>query len=473
MKILFVAAEASPLVKIGGLADVIGSLPAVLAALGHEVRTVIPAYSSLAVRVSEEPAGLTTEVGLPGRIETVSLRSLALEGGRRFYLVRDSGLLCGSRVYTDNDIDRFFLFSRAVVDFLPALDFKPDIVHCHDWHTALVPMWLSQPGISMATVFTIHNLSYQGLTGWDYMVQAGIYRFWEELPPGAPWLPPCFMAQGILRADALTAVSHTYAREIITPALGEGLNELVRFRSDSLTGITNGLNPGDFDPATDRYLAANYGPSSIEGKSANKLALQQRLGLPVDSGVPLIGMVGRLDEQKGLDIVEKAVDLLAERDIQLVVVGHGRQRYESMVRDAASRYPSKIAAFTGYDEKLASLVYAGSDLFLMPSRFEPCGLGQMIAMRYGSVPVARLTGGLADTVSEVNTGLTDGRGFVFADYTAEAMLEALDRAVAAFRKPAWAGLVRRIMGIDFSWRNSDLEYEAVYRQALEARRARF
>jgi len=471
MKILFAAAEASPLVKVGGLADVIGSLPRALAGLGHEVRTVIPAYACLPHHNSQPQEPLPLTVCLPDRVESATVQSLVLNDGRRFYLVGDSGLLCGQEVYTDNDAERFFFFSRAVFDLLPRLDWRPEIVHCHDWHTALLPMWLRHSDRPYASVFTIHNLAYQGAVDRDFLASTGLSRYWENLPAGTPDIPSNFMAQGILCADAVTTVSETYAREITTPELSIGLDAILRYRQNDLAGIINGINPDEFNPTSDHYLATKYDKTRPEGKRANKLALQRRLNLPESIESPLIGMVSRLDEQKGFDILEPALDRLAHRDTQFTVLGRGHERYEIMMKDAAARHPDKIAATIDFAEDLAQLIYAGSDIFLMPSKFEPCGLGQMIAMRYGAVPVVRRTGGLADTVPDVNADLSEGHGFVFDEYHADAMLAALDRALTAYqRKDAWNSLVRRIMSVDFSWRNSAMKYETVYKKALEARR---
>ncbi|MEW6142395.1 MAG: glycogen synthase [Chloroflexota bacterium] len=471
MRILFASAEASPLVKVGGLADVIGSLPRALTDLGHEVRTVIPAYSFLSLLDNQPQDSAPFAVHLPTRSERASVQSLTLDRGRYFYLIRDSGLLCGPQVYTDNDLERFLFFNRAVFDLLPQLNWQPEIVHCHDWHTALVPMWLKHSDLPYASVFTIHNLAYQGTASWDFLTSSGLSRFWENLPPEILNVPSNFMAQGILCADAITTVSETYAREITTPEFGDGLDAVLRYRQNDLSGIINGIDPDEFNPAVDCRLAVKYDKANLEGKHANKLALQRRFRMTENADIPLIGMVSRLDEQKGFDIIEPALDQLSQREVQFIILGRGQERYETVMREAAASHPDKMAAVIDFVGDLASLIYAGSDVFLMPSRFEPCGLGQMIAMRYGAVPVVRRTGGLADTVPEVNPNLSEGRGFVFNEYHTDAMLAALDRALTAYyHRDAWDSLVRRIMSTDFSWRASVMKYEAVYKKALEARR---
>lgn len=471
MRILFAAVEASPLIKVGGLADVIGSLPRALTDLGHEVRTIIPAYSCLPAHSLKSQNTLSLTLRLTDRTESVNIQQFVLDSGRYFYLVRDSGLLCSPQVYTGNDLDRFLIFSRAVFDLLPHLDWQPEIVHCHDWHTALVPMWLKHSELPQASVFTIHNLAYQGNASRDYITGTGLDRFWSSLPAGIPDLPFSFIAQGILHADIVTTVSETYAREILTPEFGAGLDALLRYRRNALIGIVNGIDTDGFDPATDRYLAVRYDKSTPEGKSANKLVLQRRLNLPENIEVPVIGMVSRLDGQKGFDILIPALDRLCRKNIQLVVLGHGQESIETALKEAATGHPDKVAVCFGFAEDLAPLIYAGSDIFLMPSKFEPCGLGQMIAMRYGTVPVVRRTGGLADTVSDTSTDLSEGHGFVFDDYHPDAMLAAIDRALNAYQsRTAWTGLVRRIMSADFSWRSSAMKYEIAYKKALEVKR---
>ncbi|MCX8126026.1 MAG: glycogen synthase GlgA [Dehalococcoidia bacterium] len=470
MRVLFVAAEASPLVKVGGLADVVGSLPRALNDLGHEVRILIPAYSCLSINSHRTQDILSLTLHLPGGASSLTLQQLVLGADHHFYLIRDSGFLSGPHVYTDNDLGRFLFFSRAVFELLPRLDWQPEIVHCHDWHTALIPMWLKHSDSPYASVFTIHNLAYQGTASWDFLTVNRLEHFWKDLPPGLSYLPTNFLAQGILCGDMVTTVSRTYAREIVTPALGMGLDGILRYRQDDLIGIVNGIDPDEFDPATDHHLAFRYDRDRLEGKLKNKLALQRRSNLPQDIEVPVVGMVSRLDEQKGFDILVPALGRLANRNVQFVLLGQGRGWYEAALKEAAARHPDRIAVYIGFAEDLAPLIYAGSDIFLMPSRFEPCGLSQMIAMRYGAVPVVRRTGGLADTVPDVNVDFTEGHGFVFDDYHPDALIAAIDRALTAYQnRGVWNGLVKRIMGLDFSWRVPAREYEMVYKKAMEAR----
>jgi starch synthase len=332
-------------------------------------------------------------------------------------------------------------------------------------------MWLKKAGYSSTSVFTIHNLTYQGFFDENYMDRHNLRKDWSYIPPDAPSPPLSFMAQGILWADLVTTVSETYAREITTPEYGTGLDSLLRYRQRSLAGIVNGLDCDYWDPREDEYLPVNYSSSNIKKRSLNKVALQKVAGLPVDGDIPLIGMVQRLDEQKGLDILGQAVEtILRETGAQLVILGTGRDNYEDLFRQVAIRFPQQVAAFIAFEEPLAHLIYAGCDMYLMPSRFEPCGLGQLIAMRYGALPVVRHTGGLVDTVPKFSSDLTKGNGFVFHDYSPEALLSVVKEAAAAFKnKEQWYMAMRRVSSQDFSWKSSAMKYEELYRNILKSR----
>lgn len=469
MKILFVAAEMSPLVKVGGLADVTGALPSALIERGHDVRVMIPQYGSIDLsRRSVTRVKDCFDVPAMGRNETASLNLTTIKNKTLVYMVENRNYFGGDQVYGKNDLERFLFFSRAVFEILPQLDWQPEIVHCHDWHTALAVMWLKKRSNAPKVIFTIHNLAYQGAFDEAFLVKSQLKRHWMDYPSGAP-APPCnFLSQGILWADLVTTVSETYAREILTPQYGECLDHLLRYRQKDLAGIVNGIDYEEYNPATDPYIQANYDSTSIEARTINKLALQKRANLPQDVNIPLLGMVQRLDEQKGFDILGETADrLLTETRAQLVILGKGREHYESMLQRIAARYPGKLALFIAFDNPLAHLIYAGCDLFLMPSRFEPCGLGQLIAMRYGALPLVRHTGGLVDTVNELAADMEKGNGFVFKEYTPEALIGAVKRGVAAFdNREAWQRAVQRVMKLDFSWRASAQKYEAVYRNIL-------
>ncbi len=469
MKVLFVAAEFSPFVKVGGLADVVGSLPKALNRLGHDVRVMIPKYGA----IEPAPGGSSVfgglEVKIAETVKQVSVEMATLEEELKVYLIDSEDFRRAKEPYGEGELLRFLLFCRAVVEALPRMEWQPEIVHCHDWHTALVPLWLKAAGARYVSFFSIHNLAYQGAFDASFLIGYGLEKLWHSPSLDDPKPPLNFMGQGILWADVVTTVSENYAREILTPEYGQGLDDLLRYRQNRLFGIVNGLDYEVYNPLTDPFLANNYEHSTLERRLANKLALQKRVGLPQDSEMPLIGMVSRLDEQKGLDIVVESFATLFQRTgVQMVILGKGKERYHSLLRQAAASYPQWLAAVVAFDEPLARLIYGGCDMFLMPSRFEPCGLGQLIAMRYGAVPVVRHTGGLAETVENLADDLSVGTGFVFYEYSAKALLEVIGTAVNAYKnKQAWRKVMSRAMSQDFSWQTSARKYESLYRRALE------
>jgi starch synthase len=471
MRILFAASEAFPLAKIGGLADVTSSLALALQELGHEPVLILPRYGSIQAPL-EDAHGNSVVVDFMGRQEHVALKTTSLKGRVPVYLLENDRYLGAGEIYDGHELERFLFFSRAIPDIISKLDLRPDIVHCHDWHTALVLLWLKHAGLRVPGVFTIHNLAYQGAFDQQFLLRSDLSALWQAyLPAGSPRPGPKFMSQGILLADTVTTVSPTYASEILTQQYGEGLEELLGYRRDDLCGIVNGIDYDEYNPATDAHLPRNYDSTMLAGKSDNKLALQEMSGLPQDPAVALFGMVSRLEEQKGIDLLLQSIDsFIAETRSQLVILGRGRQHYHKMLAEAALKHPRRLAAFITYDEGLARLIYAGSDMFLMPSRFEPCGLGQLMAMRYGTVPVVRRTGGLADTVQDVAE--QTGNGFVFQNYTAAEMIEAIKRAEASFQhRTAWQKLIRRNMELDFSWAASACRYEQVYRRVCTKRQS--
>jgi starch synthase len=471
MRILLLASEVAPFSKTGGLGDVAGALPAALAARGHAVRVVTPRYGSIdpashhlerlpqSVHARGEGAGLW-------RARLGGAEVLFLEHER--YFGRHRGLYQEhGRDHVDN-AQRFAFLCRAALDLPRALGFAPDLVHLHDWQTALAAWMLrhehAQGGWAgkARSVYTIHNLAYQGLFPKELMPAVGLpwevfryeaMEFYDQLN---------FMKAGIVFADALTTVSPGYAREILTPEHGCSLDALLRHRADRLTGILNGIDDVVWDPARDRHLAANYDRADLKGKASCKQALQLELGLPVRKDVPVVAMVGRLAEQKGIDLVAAALHELLHLDLQLVLLGSGRRDYEDLFERAAREQPSRMAARIGFDEGLAHRIEAGADVFLMPSRFEPCGLNQMYSLRYGTVPVVRAVGGLADTVEDFD-GLRRGAGFTFREYHPSAMMTALRRALDVHRDArAWRGLQERGMALDHSWRRSAGEYERLF-----------
>ena len=477
MKIAFFVSEATPYAKTGGLADVAGALPHVLSRQGAEVKVFLPLYRDVrqkgipllkrADRLSFDEAG---------REETFALWE-SLEGGASVYFIDKPALfdrdgLYGTPAgdYPDNG-RRFAFFSRAALAALKALDFSPDILHVHDWQASIALAYLKfacadDPFFrSTRTLTTIHNLAYQGLFDKGLLAEIGLPESLFSIDELEFFGKVSFLKAGLLYATAVSTVSHRYSLEIQTPEFGCGLDGLLRRRSDVLAGILNGVDYAAWDPATDRCLPANYAPGSLQGKDACKKALLAEFTLPVDGPeMPLVGMVTRLVEQKGLDLVLASMGGLFAQGLRLVVLGAGDARIQQALEAARRRFPSFFGLRIGFDEPLARRIYAGSDMFLIPSRYEPCGLTQMYGLRYGTVPVVRATGGLDDTIREFDPAEGAGNGFKFADCTSGALLEAVKRAVRTYaRKEIWSLAVRNAMASDFSWERSAEEYGLLYR----------
>jgi starch synthase len=471
MEILFVASEVAPWSKTGGLGDVGAALPRALAARGHAVSIVTPRYGSIDPE-KEKLRPLHRAIRVRGEETTLWVKkdkaAIYFVEHERFFGSRRGLYGEGGHDYGDN-AERFAFLARAALAIPAALRLRPRIVHVNDWQTGLVPFLLrtelsADPAVSDAkTVFTIHNLAHQGVfpkavvpvlgLPWDVFRYEAM-EFFDQLS---------FMKAGLVFADALTAVSPTYAREILTPDGGASLDAVLRHRAKDLHGILNGIDAHEWDPARDPHLPAHFTAAKLTGKAANKAALQGELGLPVRADVPLIGMVGRLADQKGLDLVIAGLGPLLGLDLQIALLGSGQKDYEAIFSRVAEERPDRLAARVGFDEGLAHRIEAGADLFLMPSRFEPCGLNQMYSLRYGTVPVVRAVGGLEDTVADYD-GWNSGTGFKFRDYSPGALLHAVRRAVEIHRDArAWRGLVQRGMAEDNSWEKSAASYEALYR----------
>ncbi len=484
MKILFVAPEVAPFAKTGGLADVAGSLPRALRQLGHDVRLILPLYQS--VEESHYPlrkGRKSVEVVIDGELRKGLLRQSALDSvpvyfiDNRDYFHRPGLYGTAAGDYPDN-AQRFGFFCRAVLEFLRRLDFRPDVLHLNDWQTGLIPVLLrhelkNDPFFNaIGTVLTIHNLGYQGLFPPEILLSLRLDPSLFAIDGLEYYGKVSFLKGGLLFADALTTVSPTYCREIQTPELGLGFDGILRQRRDALHGILNGLDTKQWDPALSSALPANYDASDLKGKAADKKALQKELGLTVSPATPIVCMITRLDTQKGLDLVEEAWPGLLQRDLQFVLLGTGEQQHTAFFEQVKGRFPGRVSINLAFDDALAHRIYAGSDLFLMPSRYEPCGLGQLIALRFGTIPVARRTGGLADTVVDPADSPREANGFLFREATGADLLAALDRALALFPdKRAWRKLVRRGMTQDFSWGRSAQQYLEIYQQALEVRHA--
>ncbi len=472
LKILFISAEVEPFAKTGGLGDVGGSLPKALKAMGHDVRVVMPAYQSIEdgrfPNVTNLPLSLT--VPIDGSLIPAGVFEGRLPGSDvPIYFIAEWNLFKRPSIYGYwDDAYRFAFFSRAALELAKTLEWRPDVVHGHDWHTAPAITWLATAGRGdeffhpMPTVFTIHNLALQGNTNWHIFNYLGLqtHALTEE-----PFGEVNLMARGIFHATMVNTVSPTYALEIMTKEGGAGLDGLLRHRAYDVHGILNGIDYDTWDPEADPGLAAHFTADTLEKRAGNRRALQQRLGLPLLDDVPLVAMVSRLTWQKGLDLMGHVVHLLMNGfsgEAQFVVLGTGDGQYENMFATLAAYHPDKMTAVLAYEADLAPLIYGGSDMFLMPSLFEPCGLGQLIAMRYGSVPVVRHTGGLADTVREPVTG------FVFHDFREEELWHALQRAIYVYNtnKPHWRLIQETGMNSDFSWERSAVGYQQLYEWAI-------
>jgi len=484
MKIYWIVSEVTPFAKTGGLADVAGALPTALAALGHEVRVAMPLYQSVVrERFDIRPTDLRLAISVGARVRDVRVWEGALPEGRVVvYFVEcaplfDRGELYheAGRDYPDN-LERFSVFAQAALSLLPALSWQPQVLHCHDWQSALACAHLamgaagSQPFFApLATVLTIHNLAYQGLFPKAQWPLTGLPEAAFTMNGLEFYGQVNCLKGGLVSADGLTTVSPTYSREIQTSAFGCGLEGVLRARTEDLAGIVNGIDPHEWNPKTDPHLAARFGPGQLAGKAVCKLQLQQRSGLAEHNGL-LIGMIQRLTEQKGVDIFLEGVPRLLALPLQLVLLGTGEPSYHEQLQQLAKQYPGRLAVHLTFDEALAHQIEAGADAFLMPSRFEPCGLNQLYSLRYGTVPIVRRVGGLADTVVDVTPASSAARtatGFVFKDYTASALVDAVARAVAAFRDHTlWSGLMATGMQQDVSWERSAQEYVTVYERAL-------
>ncbi len=474
-KILFVSSEAVPYIKTGGLADVVGSLPKYFDRNEYDVRVMLPKYACMdAAFLPNLRFVCHFYVNLNWRKQYVGILESEYRG-IHYYFVDNEFYFAGSSPYNNiyEDVEKFAYFSKAVLASLPYIDYAPDVIHCHDWQTGLVPVYLHTAFgddnfyAGIKTVFSIHNLKFQGR--WRIREVIDITGLPEQIfndKELESYGEANYLKGGVVYADAVTTVSPSYANEITTQEGGEGLHGLMNARRNVLHGILNGIDYDEFNPQTDPYIESNFSSKSVlSGKKANKAALQKELGLSVRESAFVIGIVSRLTEQKGFDLVSYIMDdLVSQLDVQIVILGTGESKFENVFHHFHSQYPDKVSAYIGYSEEKAHRIYASADAFLMPSLFEPCGLSQMMSMRYGTIPIVRETGGLKDTVQAYNEYENTGTGFSFCNFNADDMKYVVEYAYHVFRdeRKAWEDMMQRAMAQDFSWNKSAGEYEKLY-----------
>lgn len=473
-KILFAASECVPFIKTGGLADVVGSLPKYFDKEKYDVRVMLPKYMCIKEAWREKLEYRTHfYMDLNWRSQYVGILEY-VHDGVTFYFIDNEYYFGGFSPYGNiyEDIEKFAFFSKAVLSALPVIDFRPDIIHCHDWQTGLIPIYLdnfrysNEYYRSIKTIMTIHNLKFQGT--WDTKtVQdiTGLPQYYFVPDKLEAYKDANYLKGGIVYSDRITTVSNSYAEEIKMPFYGENLDGLMRARANCLQGIVNGIDYKEYDPETDKLIAHPFSVDNFrKEKVKNKLALQEELGLDRDAKRMMIGIVSRLTDQKGFDLIAYMMDELCQDNIQLVVLGTGEEKYENMFRHFAWKYQGKVSANIYYSEAMSHKIYASCDAFLMPSLFEPCGLSQLMSLRYGTLPIVRETGGLKDTVEPYNEYEKTGTGFSFANYNAHEMLDTVRYAEYVYydKKRDWNKIVERAMQQDFSWNHSAKEYEALY-----------
>lgn len=457
LKVLFASSEVVPFAKTGGLADVAGSLPIALEKLGVDIRVIMPKYASIKVRANEATMGENVKI----------------------YFIKNDDYFRRKELYGDkfgdyrDNLDRFSFFSKGILERCKSDGFAPDIVHCNDWQTALVPVYLNttykyDPFFSKTRdLFTIHNMAYQGLFAKDEFPKTGLdwslfninyFEFYDKVN---------LMKAALVYSDAISTVSTTYAKEILDPQFGCGLEGVLKTREDALYGILNGIDYNAWNPQTDKKLFKKYSAENTEDKYVNKEALQKELKLKVDRDIPMIGIISRLADQKGLDLLARIIDDLLNLKVQFVLLGTGDNKYHLLFDKMAKIHPKNTSINLKFDATLAQKIYASSDIFLIPSRYEPCGLGQMISFKYGTIPVARSTGGLKDSVKEFDPKTKEGNGFTFEEYKADLLFASIKKGLNLYNsKDLWDGLVKKVMGLDFSWESSAKEYVKLYERII-------
>ncbi|MFH0952290.1 MAG: glycogen synthase [Patescibacteria group bacterium] len=481
LNIVSVAAEVAPFSKTGGLGDVARALPMALEALGHKVSVITPYYTFIdQQRLSLEDIGIA-KVRIGPHSYKVTFYKSSLTPKIPVYFVRYDRFFGHSKIYEyDNDNLRFYLFNEAVLKLIKLINLKPDLIHCHDWHTGLIPNLIKTTHKNdsqlsrISTLYTIHNLPFQfGMTWWK--VPANKIDYGRGKPPiklsKIKYIN--FTKRAIIYADVINTVSERYAHEILTPEFGQGLDKHLDRRHDSFFGIINGIDYTVYNPSFDTNLDYNYDWNSLDKKKRNKMVLQKELKLAPTADQPLIGLVNRLTEQKGFYMILEILPILMKQRLQMVVVGSGDQDFISQFKKYAKRFPKQLAIYTPFTEKMASRVYAGSDIFLMPSRYEPCGISQMISLRYGSIPIVHETGGLSDTITNYNPRTGRGNGFVFTRYEKEELLITIARAIENYHHTkTWERLTWQSMRLSYSWKLPAQKYTTLYRLAIKKRKSK-
>ncbi len=469
-KVLIVAAEAMPFVKTGGLADVVGALPKELKKQGMDIAVMMPKHSAVKQKYQDQlelVASMYIKMGW--RNQYIGIEKIEVEGVSYYFI--DNEFYFGGPVYKggDAEAEQYMYFCRAVLEALPYIDFKPDVIHANDWHTAMIPMLIKlqyqgreQGGIK--TVFTIHNLQYQGQISYAQVADMlGVGPEYYVAEYIEAYGSANMMKSALVFADKITTVSPTYAKEILNPFYGRGMEGVLRMRQDDVVGILNGIDMDEFNPLKDKDIEFNYSVDSLSGKFKNKLALMDEMNLTVEQDTPIIGMVTRMTEQKGLDLVRAVLEEMLHENIAFVALGSGDKQYEDYFNYIAARYPGKAGIYIGYSDPLAHRIYAGSDFFLMPSLFEPCGISQMVAQAYGALPIVRETGGLMDTVEPFNEYSGEGTGFSFANYNAHDMLNVIRMAASVYKnKDSMRKLIKNAFSQDNSFKKSASEYKKLY-----------
>jgi starch synthase len=476
VKVLFAVSECVPFVKTGGLADVAGALPKELKKLGTEVHVMLPYYSLISDEFKKSLQFNTSiEVPVGSMNQYCGIYNMELDGITYHFIDNEYYFHRSSLYGQDDDGERFSFFSKAVLECLPHLDFIPDVIHSHDWHTAMVNFLLKfqyrhQPMYAkIKTVYTIHNLQFQGIFPFEEIGELlRLDQQYFNMEQLEFYGNVNFMKGGIVSSDIVTTVSPTYKEEIQFPYFGERLDGLLRKHSDKLIGIVNGIDDAVYNPRVDRDIAVTYDLDTIEGKLENKKVLQQHFGLPENESTPIIAMVTRLTSQKGLDLVLHVFHEMIQDDVQFILLGSGDHHFENFFNQMTREYPDKVKVYIGFNEALAHQIYAGADLFLMPSQFEPCGLGQLIALQYGTIPIVRETGGLNDTVQSYDESTHIGNGFSFKNLNAHDLLHTVRRALNFYHQNEnWSRLIQNAMTRDYSWLQSAKKYNEIYEELLE------